>query len=105
LPRAPQPDVTPGPSVIPPPACAVVAMSSVEGGVVPLTVQFSAEGMCTDATGVLTWHFGDESAPTHEATPTHVYVKPGSYLVRVTLADDENGATDSDELTITVTPP
>jgi PKD repeat protein len=83
----------------------VVASASVEGGVAPLTVEFSAEGMCTDANGVLTWSFGDGSAPTHEPNPTHIYTKPGSYTARVTLADDEHHASDSDEAPVTVTAP
>ncbi len=105
LPRAPEPDVTPPPSVVPPPACAVVASSSVEEGVAPLTVQFSAEGMCTDAAGAFTWTFGDESAPSHEQNPTHVYTKPGSYTAHVTLADDEHSTSDTDEAPVTVTAP
>ncbi len=105
LPRAPELVVTPPPSVIPPPACAVVASSSVEEGAVPLTVQFSAEGMCTDATGTFTWTFGDESAPTHEQNPTHIYTKAGSYTAHVTLADDEHGTRDTDEAPVNVTAP
>lgn len=105
LPRAPEPEGTPLPSVIPPPACAVVAGSSVEEGVAPLTVEFTAEGMCTDAAGVFTWNFDDGSAPSHEQNVTHVYAKAGSYTARVTLADEENGASDGDEAPVTVTAP
>ena len=103
LPRAPESQVTPPPSVVAPPACAVVAGASIEEGVAPLTVQFSAEGMCTDAAGAFTWIFGDESAPSHEQNPTHVYTKPGSYTAHVTLADDEHNASDTDEAPVTVT--
>jgi hypothetical protein len=105
LPRAPEPAITPEPSVIPPPACAVVAGSSVEEGVAPLQVQFSAEGMCTDAPGTFTWNFSDGSDGSHEQNPTHVYAKPGSYTARVTLADAEHNTSDSDEAPITVTAP
>jgi hypothetical protein len=105
LPRAPEPEVTAPPSVVAPPACAVVAGSSVEEGVAPLTVQFSTEGMCTDAAGVFTWDFGDGSKPTHEPNVTHVYTKPGSYTARVTLADEEHGASDTDEAPVAVTAP
>jgi hypothetical protein len=87
---------------IPPPSCAVVADSSVEGGVAPLEVQFSSEGMCTDAEGTFTWDFGDGSAPTHDQNPTHTYTSAGTYTARVTLEDAENKAKDSDELPITV---
>jgi hypothetical protein len=104
LPRAPEAVVTPRASV-PPPACAVVADASTEEGAAPLTVQFSSEGMCTDATGSLSWNFGDGSAPSHEQNPTHVYTKPGTYTASVTLADDEHAARDTDEATVIVTAP
>jgi len=105
LPRAPERDAPTAPIVVPPPSCAVVASSSVDEGVAPLTVQFSAEGMCTDAAGAFAWDFGDGSAPSHEQNPTHVYRKPGSFTAHVTLADDEHNASDTDELPLTVTAP
>ena len=105
LPRAPEPATTPQPAAVSPPACAVVATSSVDAGVAPLTVQFSAEGMCTDAAGAFTWDFDDGSAPTREQNPTHVYTKPGTYTAHVTLTDDEHSASDSDETPVTVTAP
>jgi len=106
LPQAPARDAGATPSVvIPPPSCAVVASSSVDEGTAPLTVQFSAEGMCTDATGVFAWNFGDGSAPSRDQNPTHVYAKPGTYTAKVTLADDEHNASDTDELPLTVAAP
>jgi len=77
----------------------------VDEGVAPLSVQFSAEGMCTDAAGVFAWDFGDGSAPSHDQNPTHVYAKPGTYTAHVTLTDDEHNASDTDELPLTVTAP
>ena len=105
MPRAPEPVTTPQAAVAPPPACAVVSGSSVEDGVAPLTVQFSAEGMCTDAAGTFTWNFGDGSVPSREQNPTHVYTTAGTYTAHVTLTDDEHGASDSDETPVTVTAP
>jgi cytochrome c len=66
-------------------------------------VQFSSEGMCTDAEGTLTWDFGDGSPPTHDPHPTHTYTSAGIYTARVTLEDPENKVKDSDEVPITVT--
>jgi hypothetical protein len=85
------------------PSCAVVAGSSVEEGTAPLEVEFSAEGMCTDAEGTYTWDFGDGSAASHEQNPTHTYAAAGTYTARVTLEDPENKVKDSDDLPITVT--
>lgn len=55
-----------------------------------------------DPDGVVTsydWDFGDGNAGTG-VTPTHVYTRPGDYLVRLTVHDDAGSA---DELTRTVT--
>ncbi len=84
-------------------ACAVVGAPSVDEGVVPLEVHFTAEGMCTAAQGTFTWDFGDGSAPGAEQNPVHVYQQPGSYTARVTLTDREHGVEDSDESPIEVT--
>ncbi len=84
-------------------ACAVVGAPSVDEGVAPLEVHFTAEGTCTAAQGTFTWDFGDGSAPGAERNPVHVYQQPGSYTARVTLADREHGVEDSDESPIEVT--
>jgi hypothetical protein len=104
-PGAPELGVTARPIFIPPSACAVVATSSTDEGVAPLTVQFFAEGVCTGSAGAFTWNFGDGSAPSRGKNPIHVYVKPGSYTARVTLADNDHSASDSDEAPVTVTAP
>jgi len=103
LPRAPEAAPTVDPTQLPPPACAVVASAGVEEGVAPLEVQFTAEGMCTDAVGEFTWDFGDGSEPTHDQNPVHVYKTPGSYTARITLVDPENKTQDTDEAAVTVT--
>jgi len=104
LPRAPQlPPTASRTPYIPPPSCAVVASASVEAGAAPLDVRFTAEGLCTDAEGTFTWDFGDGSAPVHEQNPSHIYQNPGTYTVRVTLADPEHNAEDTDEVEVNVT--
>lgn len=103
LPRAPELAATPSVAEIPAPSCAVVASSSVEEGVAPLEVRFSAEGLCTDADGTFTWDFGDGSEPVQDPNPTYVYKTPGTYTVHVTLADPEHDAMDTDDIDITVT--
>jgi hypothetical protein len=105
--RLPRPQQVASPAAgtpeIPPPSCAVVADSSVEEGVAPLEVQFSSEGMCTDAEGTFSWDFGDGSPPTQDPNPTHTYKSAGTYTARVTLEDPRNKVKDSDEVPITVT--
>ena len=105
LPRAPEAAPTIDPTNIPPPACAVVASAAIEEGVAPLEVQFTAEGMCTDAVGQFTWDFGDGSEAVHEQNPIHVYQKPGTYTAHISLVDPENKAQDADEVGVTVTAP
>ncbi len=90
----------------PPPAeprCAVVASASSEEGTLPLTVEFSADGMCTDAEGKFSWDFGDGSPGVTEQNPTHTYASAGTYTARVILADPEHNVNDDDEIPITVT--
>ncbi len=85
------------------PRCAVIASASDEAGKAPLTVEFSAEGTCTDAQGTFSWDFGDGSASSNRQNPTHTYASAGMYTARVTLADLEHNTTDADEIPITVT--
>jgi hypothetical protein len=101
--RLPRPSGVATTPEIPPPGCAVVADSSVEEGVAPLEVQFSSEGMCTNAEGTFTWDFGDGSTRSHDQNPTHTYTAVGIYTARVTLEDLENNVNDWDDVSITVT--
>ncbi len=82
----------------------VVGYASLDTGVAPLEVHFSAEGLCTDADGTFAWDFGDATT-THEQNPTHVYQAAGTYTARVTLTDPEHDAADSDEVEVTATAP
>lgn len=99
---SPPSDPVDPPDVLPP-QCAVIASASTEEGPVPLVVQFSADGLCTDAAGSFAWNFGDGSHHSDEKSPAHTYTQPGTFFARVTLEDSENDARDADELAITVT--
>ncbi len=53
--------------------------------VVPYTVRFSQPNTTGLADAVLTWDFGDGSAPVTGFNVTHTYTKPGTYLAQATL--------------------
>ncbi|MBI4514704.1 MAG: PKD domain-containing protein [Deltaproteobacteria bacterium] len=86
-----------------PARCAVIAMPELIEGGAPFRVELPAEGGCTDGPASFEWDFGDGSARVKQQSPTHVYEKPGEYTAKVTISDPE-GRTDSDRVTITVTP-
>jgi hypothetical protein len=91
-------------SSVPAPECAVVGAPSVERGVAPLEIHFTAEGMCTDAEGTFTWDFGDGTPPVEEQNPVHVYQEPGTYTARVTLTNRAQNARDTDAAAVVATP-
>ena len=70
------------------------------------TVRFDGAGS-TDADGAVnafSWNFGDGGSGGGEA-PTHVFERPGSYTVTLTITGDARGscgALDTDETTVTV---
>lgn len=33
-----------------------------------------------------TWNFGDESYPSNDSNPVHIYEKPGKYMIKLTAA-------------------
>jgi hypothetical protein len=103
LPRVAVPAPSPQAVEVPAPSCAVIGTASVEEGIAPLEVHFTGEGLCTDGAGEYTWDFGDGSALVHDTNPVHVYAKAGTYEAHVTLADPANNATDTDDVSITVT--
>jgi PKD repeat protein len=92
--------VSPAPNV-PPTAVAVYsAPTPIIAG--KDAVSFSSSGS-RDSDGVLVsyrWDFGDGVVST-SANPTHVYAAAGTYVVVVSVTDDE-GASDSDVVTLTV---
>ena len=88
------------------PPTAYANASVVEGGT-PLKVEF--EGSHTDVDGdkaTYHWYFEDTllkgNSESTEQNPTHTFYRPGTYLVRFTV-EDEDGAKDSDIVRIVVT--
>lgn len=80
-----------------------VANSDVATGNAPLAVAFSSAGS-TDPDGTITgysWNFGDGSADSSAANPSHTYTVAGEYSAVLTVTDSD-GATDTAALTITV---
>lgn len=70
-----------------------VLSASVTEGLPPLTVEFR-----TDAKGSLLWDFGDGATAT-EPRPSHVFTKPGVYLVTLSVT---NAAGDSARASCTI---
>lgn len=67
----------------------------------PLTVKFTST--VEDATAPLTykWDFGDGSAPSTEANPTHIYQKAGEYTATLNVKDAK-GVSGSEDVDILV---
>ncbi len=79
-----------------------VASADPTSGQAPLSVNFSSAGS-TDPDGTIVayaWNLGDGGSSS-EANPSHTYQTPGAYNARLTVTDDQGG-TDSDQVTITV---
>lgn len=79
-----------------------VASADVTSGKTPLLVTFDSSSS-TDQDGTIvaySWDFMDGSFST-EATPDHEFLSPGTYLVTLTVTDNQ-GETASDLVTITV---
>jgi hypothetical protein len=81
--------------------CIVIIDADPDFGEPPLSVSFSVESQCTGGTPALTWDFGDNSPPSSDPAPIHVYDKPGEYTARV-LATAADGTKAADEIDITV---
>jgi PKD repeat protein len=86
-----------------PPVAAISATP--DNGEAPLDIQFSSDGS-SDPDGTITsytWDFGTGDSATL-ANPAYTYATAGVYQVTLTVVDD-GGASDSANLTITVTDP
>ncbi|MBI1817661.1 MAG: PKD domain-containing protein [Deltaproteobacteria bacterium] len=81
--------------------CIVIIDADPDFGEPPLSVSFSVESQCTGGTPALAWDFGDNSPPSNDPAPIHVYDKPGEYTARV-LATAADGTKAADEIDITV---
>lgn len=66
-----------------------VASASPDSGDPPLTVQFSGSDSTDPEDDPLTyeWDFGDGSARSSEANPSHTYTDPGTFQARLTVDD------------------
>jgi len=83
---------------------AVIAASPREGSA-PLDVDFNAQYSRDDGTIVeYRWNFGDpmNTQSVLESTSTHTFSHPGTYIVKLTVIDDE-GEVDSQQVAIVVT--
>ncbi|HYL36210.1 MAG TPA: glycoside hydrolase family 44 protein [Bryobacteraceae bacterium] len=84
-----------------------VAMASANptSGVAPLAVSFSSAGS-NDPDGSIvsySWNFGDGSAASNVASPSHTYQTAGGYTAVLTVTDNR-GATGVAQVAITVSP-
>jgi len=80
-----------------------VAQANPTSGTAPLTVAFSSVGS-SDPDGTITgynWNFGDGTANSTEANPSHVYTGAGTFTAVLTVTDN-NGLTASNSVQITV---
>ena len=78
-----------------------MASADVTAGKVPLTVNFSSAGSSPDGSIGYAWDFGDVSDGTSEASPTHVYTTPGTYIAELTVTDAQ-GLTATAQVNTTV---
>ncbi|MDH3699426.1 MAG: PKD domain-containing protein, partial [Flavobacteriaceae bacterium] len=87
------------PANLPPVAFASATPSS---GTLPLEVNFTGSNS-TDDVGVVSylWDFKDGSPLATEADPVHTFTTAGTYLVQLTVADEE-GLTDTATVTVIV---
>jgi len=82
-----------------------MASGSPLSGIAPLTVNFSSAGSY-DPDGSIagySWNFGDGSAPSTAAAPSHVYSNAGNFTAVLTVTDNR-GATSSTQVTVTASP-
>jgi PKD repeat protein len=82
-----------------------VASAIPTSGIAPLVVNFSSAGS-SDSDGSIagySWNFGDGTAASTAASPSHTYANTGSFTATLTVTDNR-GATGTAQVTITVSP-
>ena len=79
-----------------------MASASPTSGSAPLEVQFTGSDSSDPDGDTLTydWDFGDGSAHSTAADPTHTYATPGNYTATLTVTDGHACARDTDTVTI-----
>ena len=83
-----------------------VVSANPTSGTTPLTVGFSSQGSY-DPDGTIAsyaWNFGDGTATSNQANPSHTYNTVGSYTATLTVTDNK-GATNSKSVGISVQAP
>jgi PKD repeat protein len=91
------------------PPVAVISVAGEKTGIIPFIVSFIGEGSY-DADGQIVsydWNFGDGTT-SNEINPTHIFTKEDSYLVSLTVTDDdEDDSMDTEWIVSTInnTPP
>jgi gliding motility-associated-like protein len=68
-------------------------------GCAPYLAQFDNT---SEAGSKFTWTFGDNSAPSNQVSPTHLYQNPGTYIVKL-VAEDTATCNRIDSTTFTIT--
>ncbi len=70
-------------------ALVLLAEGDPEDGEAPLTVKFTVESLLEDEMDApqYKWDFGDGTPISTEASPTHVYEKPGSFTATIRIVD------------------
>ncbi len=87
-------------------ALVLLAEGEPEDGDAPLSVKFIVESLIENEMNnpQYKWDFGDGSPVSTEASPTHVYEKPGSYTATIRIVDGK-GELGWDEVDIEVEEP
>jgi|GEM_PF-5788234 len=101
------PTPTPTPTILSCPDPSVVFTINPSSGSAPLTVNFDSSGTDPGAGETIThylWTFGDLSLPSNEVNPSHTYLNPGTYQVKLAITNSCNSL-GSSERTVTVTEP
>ncbi|SHJ21432.1 PKD domain-containing protein [Pseudozobellia thermophila] len=83
-----------------------VIESNTVSGTTPLSVNFKGDQSIDDDGSIVSynWDFGENNRTSTLANPTYEYISPGEFTVTLTVTDDD-GATDSETVTITVSEP
>lgn len=81
--------------------CFVMMDAFPDYGPPPLKVKFTSEVECNSGKPTFKWTFGDGSAASTEANPTHSYEKEGEFVASVTVTGPSGGS-DTDEMDIIV---